>query len=454
MSVYHTSFNYLGINSRLKNLIITNFDADQGEVETNLAIDPVYTDSALKIRRYDYGASYNSVATFRITVTKLDYSDFSVAEIRDCLKWLTGTYNTTNLELLVGDQIKCTFTGRFTNVWQHKMDARTVGLVLEFTSTSPFAYSSKQTLTYPISESKTFQIYSPSDDLFSDVYLKTIYENQSGDTLTIENINLEETTKVNNLSVNEIITIDGPMAITSDADKKFGNSFNFVFPRMTAGINEFIVTGNGVITFEYSYPMKLGNVAVDINELIDAIDCNSNPGPGMVELEYQTWENVLNKPNTLGGYGITDAYTKTEIDNTTSEINNRIDELSVADVEWDRIINTPTTVEDYGLTDVYTKTEIDAKVFSVYKYMGTVANEAMLPTENLVVGHVYNLEDSGMNVAWNGTNWDALGPTIDLTPYLTIDEVYTKEEVDALLSSAEIEIDEDELNTMLEGILQ
>ena len=68
--------------------------------------------------------------------------------------------------------------------------------------------------------------------------------------------------------------------------------------------------------------------------------------------------------------------------------------------------------------DVYTKTEVS----SVYKYKGSVTNESALPTEGQVVGDVYNLEDTGMNVAWTGEGWDNLGSVIDLTPYLTTED--------------------------------
>jgi phage-related tail fiber protein len=72
--------------------------------------------------------------------------------------------------------------------------------------------------------------------------------------------------------------------------------------------------------------------------------------------------------------------------------------------------------------DVYTKTEVNTKVSSVYKYKGSVTNESALPTEGQVVGDVYNLEDTGMNVAWTGEGWDNLGSVIDLTPYLTTED--------------------------------
>lgn len=519
MSVYHSSFNYLGINSRLKNLIVAHFDADSGEVETNLNLEPVYTDSSMNMRRYDYGAKWSSVATFRITTIKPDGSDFSVAEVRGYLKWLTGTYTNTTLDLLVGDQIKCTFIGRFTNVWQQKEGARTVGLIMEFTSNSPFAYSPKQVLSYSVTGTHTFKISNPSDDLFSDVFLKTTYTNKSGNTLSIENTTTDNVTEVSALASNETIIIDGPMAISSDKPaKSFGNSFNFIFPKIIPGINEIVIKGTGTITFEYSYPIKIGNVAVDIEELNGAIDCDSNPNPGVVFLEHPMWENILNKPTTLAGYGITDAYTKTQVDEkiqdlddkietTEEKLNNKIDDtkaeldnkIDTTKTELVNQINTVNTTlnnkidstksdleqqinnakkelnqsitdtknelsEDIDATNeridelqdsTYTKDEVDSKISSVYKYMGSVVDKSKLPTTNLVVGHVYNLEDTGMNIAWNGTEWDNLGPTIDLTPYLTKSSAAatyaTKSEVQNQITN--LQIDENELNTMLTEVL-
>ena len=38
------------------------------------------------------------------------------------------------------------------------------------------------------------------------------------------------------------------------------------------------------------------------------------------------------------------------------------------------ILNKPTTINGYGITDAYTKTEVDTKLSSVYKYKGIVPN--------------------------------------------------------------------------------
>lgn len=144
-------------------------------------------------------------------------------------------------------------------------------------------------------------------------------------------------------------------------------------------------------------------------------------------------------------------YTKEEVN---TELGKKADKTTVEALTTtvEGKANKATTISGYGIEDAYTKTEVDAKVSSVYKYKGSVANEAALPTEGQVIGDVYNLEDTGMNVAWTGEGWDKLGSVVDLTPYLTkedagktyaakattlegygITDAYTKSEVDTEL---------------------
>ena len=58
------------------------------------------------------------------------------------------------------------------------------------------------------------------------------------------------------------------------------------------------------------------------------------------------------------------------------------------------------------------QTLIDASIVGAYKYKGSVANRQALPN-NAETGDVYDLQDTGMNVAWNGTFWDDLGQLVD-----------------------------------------
>ena len=57
-------------------------------------------------------------------------------------------------------------------------------------------------------------------------------------------------------------------------------------------------------------------------------------------------------------------------------------------------------------------------VGSAYKYKGSKATVSALPTTDNEVGDVYNVEADGMNYAWDGTTWDALGSTVDLSEYV------------------------------------
>lgn len=92
----------------------------------------------------------------------------------------------------------------------------------------------------------------------------------------------------------------------------------------------------------------------------------------------------------------------------------------------------------------YTETEVDNKiaaaVSSALKYKGTKATTGELPTSGNATGDVWNITNAcaagdslpkvnaGDNVAWNGTSWDVLAGTVDLSNY------YNKSEVNAELA--------------------
>lgn len=109
-----------------------------------------------------------------------------------------------------------------------------------------------------------------------------------------------------------------------------------------------------------------------------------------------------NVNNLTNYYTKSETYTKTEVDNKgyiTKDVNN--------------------LTNYYKTSETYNKTEVDNKISSVYKYKGTVATYADLPSSDLTVGDVYNVESTGDNYAWTGTAWDKLGGDIDLSGYQT-----------------------------------
>ena len=161
--------------------------------------------------------------------------------------------------------------------------------------------------------------------------------------------------------------------------------------------------------------------------------------------------NKADKATTLAGYGIGDAYTKTETDS-------KIDEKIAGKADK------ATTLEGYGITDAYTKsetytkTEVDGKLSSVYKPAGNCLF-ANLPTPSASnLGNVYSMMDEfttdnrfiasvpthypiGTNVVVvlvepDTYKFDVLSGFVDLSPYMLKTDMVaiTTQEIDQIIS--------------------
>ena len=123
-------------------------------------------------------------------------------------------------------------------------------------------------------------------------------------------------------------------------------------------------------------------------------------------------------------------YTETEIDAKVAELNGAIGGKADSGHNHDDKYITPTAVD----------TKINTALGSVLKYKGTKANTGALPTSGNATGDVWNITNAceasgtlpkvnaGDNVAWNGSAWDVLAGTVDLSNY------YVKSDVDAELA--------------------
>lgn len=91
------------------------------------------------------------------------------------------------------------------------------------------------------------------------------------------------------------------------------------------------------------------------------------------------------------------------------------------------------------LEDLATDADLEALrnfVTGVYHYRGNVADlEELQAIENPQEGDVYNITSTGMNAAWTGEAWDEFGSVVDLSDYLTFEDVQsiTIPELDAIL---------------------
>ena len=143
-----------------------------------------------------------------------------------------------------------------------------------------------------------------------------------------------------------------------------------------------------------------------------------------------------------------------------------LDGITSAKIEaWDKVVNkadAATTLAGYGITDAYTKTEIDGKLGGAFHYKGTKENFAALIADvtEPSVGDVYNIQTAGgtdsqgvaikagdnvvCKTAKTGdtaAEWDVLAGTVDLSAY------YNKTETDSKIKDAK-----DALQGSIDGV--
>ena len=107
----------------------------------------------------------------------------------------------------------------------------------------------------------------------------------------------------------------------------------------------------------------------------------------------------------------------------------------------------PTAVSDLTNDSGYqtasdVQSAISSAVASAYKYKGSVATQSALPSSGQVVGDVWDVQDTGVNYAWTGTAWDALGSYVDtsvlwtsVTGQTNTLEAATVAEINAILNA-------------------
>lgn len=106
-----------------------------------------------------------------------------------------------------------------------------------------------------------------------------------------------------------------------------------------------------------------------------------------------------------------------------------------------QILNKPTTVSSFTNDAGYqtasqVETAINTKIASAYIYKGSVSTYSDLPASGNTAGDVYDVQSSGVNYAWTGTAWDALGSYVDTSLYWAKSELVamTTSEINAILS--------------------
>lgn len=119
-----------------------------------------------------------------------------------------------------------------------------------------------------------------------------------------------------------------------------------------------------------------------------------------------------------------DYATKTYVDDNggkidTISVNGSAQTITNKNVDIDMPTKVSDLTNDSGFqTAAQVQTAINGAVTSAYRYKGSVDTYAGLPASP-EIGDVYDVQETGMNYAWNGSAWDALGQLIDTSTLWT-----------------------------------
>ena len=279
MAVYQKNFKFNNRSNKDFGLYVVTFDPDIGNIDSYLSIESVYSENFNGTMRHDYGAKYKDTVTLYITMVKNNYNDFSRSEVRQVLSWLTGLRKSSWLDLYNdANEISFSFLGRITDVKLQKMDSRIIGVMAEFVSVSPWAYSGIKKYESTINGVTSLHpICNCSDEDSIYIYPKVIFTNKTKNgSLSIYNIRTQEETKLQGLAMNEVVTMDNNKIIYSDnITKIFKDDFNFQWLRFAQGYNHINISGNGHLIIEYREIFKVAE-AFDENDYMNIMPPKNN----------------------------------------------------------------------------------------------------------------------------------------------------------------------------------
>lgn len=165
------------------------------------------------------------------------------------------------------------------------------------------------------------------------------------------------------------------------------------------------------------------------------------------------WDNVIGKPTNVSAFTNDAGYVdeddvETKITTKGYQTATQVESIIEGkDYQTEAEVNTLITQKGYitssGVDTKLQQYALKSDVSSALKYKGSKNTYAELPSSENEVGDVWNIVQAdpshsvkaGDNVAWNGTSWDVLSGTVDLSAYVQADDLVeiTTGEIDNII---------------------
>lgn len=284
-------FIFNDISSRDFRLALCTIGNDKEE-ELNLGLDYEVDTYSVRNIVFDYGAQYKGTLAFNMTVIHEDGSEFTRNQVREIMAWLDDCQDELRWLTFYDKETErnINYLCRITSKKKVKVGERIIGLKLEVTCDSPYAYSDKYKVSYDHTEDNNMngyhEIYVDSDtEVYPNITLDCAYGSENLFNLTMTNksiiipkkytdeestyqefvMNIEPLPYVGGGAPRETFYIDSHNQIiesSSNVRDVYYNISNFIFPTLTAGLNKITITSEAsatcIMKIEYRCRYKVG----------------------------------------------------------------------------------------------------------------------------------------------------------------------------------------------------
>lgn len=240
---------------------------------------------------------------------------------------------------------------------------------------------------------------------------------------TYNNITVDEKGRITNISgaldltveIEDVIGLSNVLANKVDkdgnkvlSDNNYTNEHKSIVEGITARVN-----AKADATDVAALSTTVGTLETDLANLTQTVETKAS------QENLEALDSVVTEhTNTIATLA-----TKTELSTAQSTLQNAINTKADAgnvytksevDSSLGGKADKATTLGGYGITDAYTKTEVDGMVAGAFHFKGEKATYEELPT-NPSAGDVWQVGEK--EYAWDGNSWVELGFNIDLSAY-------------------------------------
>ena len=226
-----------------------------------------------------------------------------------------------------------------------------------------------------------------------------------------DHVHPSDTTKVDKVEGKGLSAND----YTNEEKAKLGgveaNANNYTLPDASASVKGGVTVGTNVDVSDGKISVKNGTTnqkgVVQLSSATDDTSTTKAATPSAVKAAYDLAAGKQSPATSLAGYGIADAYTKDEVD---AKMSSALEYKGSKDTYADL----PTTGNKKG--DVWNIVNADAAHKLTHACVKRGAEVAQFQ-------HIAHGVNAGDNVAWNGTTWDVLAGTMDLSAYMLAEDL-------------------------------